>query len=86
MLRFENSFWDNPGSGQHPRYERGPQCLYEKLEQGSVECTELLSYVEGRIAVEEAYAAGLRALAARTLSADGFGRDEGATLKTAFRG
>ncbi|KAJ2727305.1 Rho-GTPase-activating protein 8 [Coemansia sp. D1744] len=86
MLKYENSFWDNPGTGQLPRYERGPQRLYEKLEQGSVECEELLAYFSERIAVEEAYAAGLRKLAARPLISDGFGRDEGATLKTAFRG
>ncbi|KAJ2389689.1 Rho-GTPase-activating protein 8 [Coemansia sp. RSA 2611] len=86
MLKYENSFWDNPGPGQQPRYERGPQCLYEKLEQGGAECDELLAFFRERMAIEEAYAASLRKLAERKLSAEGFGRDEGATLKTAFRG
>ncbi|KAJ2909109.1 Rho-GTPase-activating protein 8, partial [Coemansia aciculifera] len=86
MLKFENSFWDNPGQGQQPRYERGPQCLYEKLEQGSSECDELLSFFHERAAIEEAYASSLHKLASRNLSATGFARDEGATLKTAFHG
>ncbi|KAJ2055198.1 Rho-GTPase-activating protein 8, partial [Coemansia sp. S2] len=86
MLRFENSFWDNPGQGQQPRYERGPQCLYEKLEQGSSECDELLSFFRERVAIEEAYASSMRKLAERQLSPSGFARDEGATLKTAFHG
>ncbi|KAJ2157046.1 Rho-GTPase-activating protein 8 [Coemansia sp. RSA 552] len=85
-LKFENSFWDNPGTGHAPRYERGPQCLYEKLEQGSTECDELLGFFRERAAIEEAYANSLRQLAERKLQAEGFGRDEGATLKTAFRG
>ncbi|KAJ1643604.1 Rho-GTPase-activating protein 8 [Coemansia asiatica] len=86
MLKFENSFWDNPGAGHQPRYERGPQCLYEKLEQGSAECDELLSFFRERAAIEEAYASNLRKLAERQLSPKGFDRDEGATLKTAYRG
>ncbi|KAJ2777685.1 Rho-GTPase-activating protein 8 [Coemansia javaensis] len=86
MLKFENAFWDNPGPGQQPRYERGPQCLFEKLEQGSVECDELLAFFRERAAIEEAYSASLHRLAERKLAAGGFGRDEGATLKTAFRG
>ncbi|KAJ2776839.1 Rho-GTPase-activating protein 8 [Coemansia interrupta] len=86
MLKFENSFWDNPGAGHQPRYERGPQCLYEKLEQGSVECDEFLSFFRERAAIEEAYANNLRKLAERQLSPTGFDRDEGATLKTAYRG
>ncbi|KAJ2685400.1 Rho-GTPase-activating protein 8 [Coemansia spiralis] len=86
MLRFENSFWDNPGQGQQPRYERGPQCLYEKLEQGSSECDELLSFFRERVAIEEAYASSMRKLAERQLVPAGFGRDEGATLKTAYHG
>ncbi|KAJ2879198.1 Rho-GTPase-activating protein 8 [Coemansia aciculifera] len=86
MLRFENSFWDNPGQGQQPRYERGPQCLYEKLEQGSSECDELLSFFRERVAIEEAYANSMRKLAERQLAPSGFARDEGATLKTAFHG
>ncbi|KAJ2771940.1 Rho-GTPase-activating protein 8, partial [Coemansia nantahalensis] len=86
MQKFENSFWDNPGPGQAPRYERGPQCLFEKLEQGAVECDELLAFFRERAAIEEAYANSLQQLAARRLAAGGFGRDEGATLKTAFRG
>ncbi|KAJ2626217.1 Rho-GTPase-activating protein 8, partial [Coemansia sp. RSA 1694] len=83
---FENSFWDNPGQGQQPRYERGPQCLYEKLEQGSSECDELLSFFRERAAIEEAYATSMRKLAERNLAPTGFARDEGATLKTAFHG
>ncbi|KAJ2221735.1 Rho-GTPase-activating protein 8, partial [Coemansia sp. RSA 485] len=86
MLKFENSFWDNPGAGHQPRYERGPQCLYEKLEQGSTESDELLSFFRERAAIEEAYASNLRKLAERQLSPKGFDRDEGATLKTAYRG
>ncbi|KAJ2464203.1 Rho-GTPase-activating protein 8, partial [Coemansia sp. RSA 2322] len=86
MLKFENSFWDNPGVGQQPRYERGPQCLYEKLEQGSFECDELLSFFRERAAIEEAYSSSMRKLAERKLAAGGFARDEGATLKTAFHG
>ncbi|KAJ2719152.1 Rho-GTPase-activating protein 8 [Coemansia sp. Benny D115] len=86
MLRFENSFWDNPGAGHQPRYERGPQSLYNKLEQGSVECDELLSFFRDRAAIEEAYASSLRQLAERRFSPKGFDQDEGATLKTAFRG
>ncbi|KAJ1726452.1 Rho-GTPase-activating protein 8 [Coemansia biformis] len=86
MQKFENSFWDNPGPGQQPHYGRGPQCLFEKLEQGSVECDELLAFFRERAAIEEAYASSLQQLAARKLSAGGFGRDEGATLKTAYRG
>ncbi|KAJ2828095.1 Rho-GTPase-activating protein 8 [Coemansia sp. 'formosensis'] len=86
MLRFENSFWDNPGQGQQPRYERGPQSLYEKLEQGSSECDELLGFFRERVAIEEAYASSMRKLAERPLAQSGFGRDEGATLKTAYHG
>ncbi|KAJ1955515.1 Rho-GTPase-activating protein 8, partial [Dipsacomyces acuminosporus] len=86
MLKFESSFWDNPGLGQQPRYERGPQRLYEKLEQGSSECDELLGFLRDRVAIEEMYANSLRQLAERKLSSKGFGRDEGATLKTAYRG
>ncbi|KAJ2742245.1 Rho-GTPase-activating protein 8 [Coemansia sp. BCRC 34301] len=86
MLRFENSFWDNPGQGQQPRYERGPQRLYEKLEQGSAECDELLSFFRERAVIEETYATSMRNLAERNLASTGFARDEGATLKTAFHG
>ncbi|KAI8323874.1 hypothetical protein GQ54DRAFT_257379 [Martensiomyces pterosporus] len=86
MIKFENSFWDNPGLGQQPRYERGPQRLYEKLEQGSYECDELLSLLRDRVAIEEMYANSLRQLAERKFSTKGFGRDEGATLKTAYHG
>ncbi|KAJ2080687.1 Rho-GTPase-activating protein 8 [Coemansia sp. RSA 988] len=86
MLKFENSFWDNPGAGHQPRYERGPQQLYEKLEQGAVESDELLAFFRERVAIEEAYANSLRKLSERKLQNDGFGRDEGATLKTAYRG
>ncbi|KAJ2557400.1 Rho-GTPase-activating protein 8 [Coemansia sp. RSA 1933] len=86
MLKFETSFWDNPGHGHQPRYERGPQRLYEKLEQGSVECDELLGLFRERVAIEEAYANSLRKLSERQFSAQGFGRDEGATLKTAYGG
>ncbi|KAJ1789750.1 Rho-GTPase-activating protein 8, partial [Coemansia sp. RSA 2399] len=86
MLKFETSFWDNPGHGHQPRYERGPQSLYEKLEQGSAECDELLSLFRERVAIEEAYASNLRKLSERQFAPQGFGRDEGATLKTAYGG
>ncbi|KAJ2793420.1 Rho-GTPase-activating protein 8, partial [Coemansia guatemalensis] len=86
MLKFENSFWDNPGAGHQPRYERGPQRLYEKLEQGATESDELLGFFRERVAIEEAYANSLRKLSERKLQSEGFGRDEGATLKTAYRG
>ncbi|KAJ2521526.1 Rho-GTPase-activating protein 8 [Coemansia sp. RSA 1939] len=86
MLKFETSFWDNPGHGHQPQYERGPQRLYEKLEQGSAECDELLGLFRERVAIEEAYATSLRKLSEREFAPQGFGRDEGATLKTAYGG
>ncbi|KAJ1765333.1 Rho-GTPase-activating protein 8 [Coemansia sp. RSA 1843] len=86
MLKFETSFWDNPGHGHQPRYERGPQSLYEKLEQGSAECDELLGLFRERVAIEEAYANSMRKLSERQFAPQGFGRDEGATLKTAYGG
>lgn len=86
MLKFENSFWDNPGPGHQPRYERGPQRLYDKLEQGSVETEEFLSFFRERAALEQTYADGLRKLSERTLNPQGFGNDDGATLRMAYQG
>ncbi|KAJ2452882.1 Rho-GTPase-activating protein 8 [Coemansia sp. RSA 2336] len=86
MLKYENSFWDNPGPGQLPRYERGPQRLYEKLTQGTAELDELLGFFRDRMSLEERYAAELRQLSERQLSLEGFDKDEGATMKTAYRG
>ncbi|KAI9467545.1 Rho-GTPase-activating protein 8 [Coemansia sp. RSA 989] len=86
MLKYENSFWDNPGPGHLPRYERGPQRLYEKLTQGTAELDELLGFFRDRMSLEERYAAELRQLSERPLSFEGFDKDEGATMKTAYRG
>ncbi|KAJ2845959.1 Rho-GTPase-activating protein 8, partial [Coemansia brasiliensis] len=86
MLKYENSFWDNPGPGHLPRYERGPQRLYEKLTQGTNELDELLRFFRDRMSLEEHYAAELRQLSERQLNFEGFGKDEGATMKTAYRG
>ncbi|RKP13275.1 hypothetical protein BJ684DRAFT_10305, partial [Piptocephalis cylindrospora] len=80
-VRFEEFFW----SSENPQdYRPGVTTLNEKMFQGVVECEEIISFLNARIALEEQYATKLTDLASTKLSPNGFARDEGASLRMTF--
>ncbi|KAI9229131.1 MAG: hypothetical protein DHS80DRAFT_14392, partial [Piptocephalis tieghemiana] len=80
-VRFEEFFW----SSENPQdYRPGVTTLNDKMFQGVVECEEIIAFLSARIALEEQYASKLTDLAGTKLSPNGFGRDEGASLRMTF--
>lgn len=77
-LSFSNSFWTQD-------YRKGLEVLYDKLEQGASENTEIIAFIRARAQAEDDIGV---ALASTTKAASGtaFGVDDGATLLMAFRG
>ncbi|KAG1048528.1 hypothetical protein G6F43_009084 [Rhizopus delemar] len=85
MPHFKNSFWSQkqPGSTL-PDFQSGFTVLHQKLTQSKVENEELLTFFKDRIAHEESYATKLVEQSKVSFKSSGFGRDEGATLKSCF--
>ncbi|VVT48680.1 uncharacterized protein SAPINGB_P001898 [Magnusiomyces paraingens] len=78
---FEDCFWSSD-------YATGLNVLFDKLDQGVVENSQILDFISRRISLESAYAANLKSasenvMTSRQASA-GFDRDEGASAKQAF--
>lgn len=78
---FVDSFWSSD-------YASGLNVLFDKLEQGVAENAQILDFVSRRISLESAYAANMKTasesvMSSRT-SAQGFDRDEGASVKQVF--
>jgi hypothetical protein len=86
-LRFEDNFWSS-SEAEHEQasynYRTGLNVLYGKMQQGCVECDEILNFFRQRIAIEEMYANKLCELSETKLSPHGFNRDDGASLKRTF--
>lgn len=80
-LSFADYFWS-------PDYQSGVHVLFDKLEQGVVENSQLLDFVSSRISLESTYASNLQSavdsISGSRSNALGFGRDEGASTKQAF--
>lgn len=77
-MSFAQRFWS-------PNYASGLDTLFSKLDQGIVENSELLALAEARADAEDAHGQRLRAIAAaQTPRKDGFGRDDGATIRHAY--
>lgn len=77
---FRERFWS---SG----YTNGVETLFEKLEQGCVENSEVLGLASSRADAELAYGTSLSELTSTLpLNRNGFGRDDGATLKRSYEG
>ncbi|KAJ1992749.1 Rho-GTPase-activating protein 8 [Dimargaris cristalligena] len=82
MLKFENSFWGNLATG--PDHRVGLEPLQRKMDQGLVELGEVLDFFTERVAIEKAYAQQLQNIGERAFRADGFRRDDGASLRMVF--
>ncbi|KAH0582749.1 Rho-GTPase-activating protein 8 [Termitomyces sp. J132] len=78
-LNFTNSFWSQD-------YRRGLQVLFNKLDQGVAENTEIVAFIRARAIAEGHLAATLTNPALTGPAGTGFGADDGASLLTAFRG
>lgn len=80
-LSFADSFWS-------PDYLGGMNVLFDKLDQGTSENSQLLDFVAGRISLESAYASNLLSsidsVSNSRSASSGFDRDEGASTKQAF--
>ena len=78
---FASSFWS-------PDYLSGISVLFDKLEQGVAENTQVINFITARISLESAYASNLQTSTIETATsrtaAGGFNRDEGASLKQGF--
>lgn len=78
---FADSFWSSD-------YLSGINVLFDKLEQGVMENSQILDFVSNRISLESAYASKLESTTNNVLtsksSTSGFDRDEGASIKQAF--
>lgn len=70
-LSFQNSFWSQD-------YRSGYETLYKQLEAGIVQSDEILANIKRRADAERAFGANLHPTALRQ---EGFGIDEGASLK-----
>ncbi|KAI9458178.1 hypothetical protein BJY52DRAFT_1270186 [Lactarius psammicola] len=77
-LSFSNSFWTQD-------YRKGLEVLYDKLEQGASENTEIIAFIRARAQAEDDIGVAL-ASTTKTASGTAFGADDGATLLMAFRG
>ncbi|KAH9066772.1 hypothetical protein EDB87DRAFT_1678620 [Lactarius vividus] len=77
-LSFSNSFWTQD-------YRKGLEVLYDKLEQGASENTEILAFIRARAQAEDDIGVALASIT-KTTSGTAFGADDGATLLMAFRG
>lgn len=77
---FRERFWT-------PGYAGGFEKLFEKLEQGCIENSEILGLANARAEAELAYGSTLSELPSSVpLNRNGFGRDDGATLKRGYEG
>lgn len=79
---FSSSFWT-------PDYLQGISVLFNKLEQGVSENTQVVDFITARISQESAFATNIQK-ASKDISTSkpathGFNRDEGASLKQAFQ-
>ncbi|CAN6597954.1 rho-GTPase-activating protein Rgd2p [Trichomonascus vanleenenianus] len=80
MPSFSDSFWTTGYSG-------GLNILFDKLHQGCVENDEVLALAAARAEAEEQYGIKLRDLPYNyTPKKNGFGRDDGASLRKAYEG
>ncbi|KAH9040382.1 hypothetical protein EDB85DRAFT_1925857 [Lactarius pseudohatsudake] len=66
-------------------YRKGLEVLYDKLEQGTSENTEILAFIRARAQAEDDIGVALASIT-KTTSGTAFGADDGATLLMAFRG
>lgn len=80
-LSFNDCFWSSD-------YQSGVNVLFDKLDQGVAENSQLLDFVASRISLESTYATNLRSavdsISSSRNAALGFNRDEGASTKQAF--
>lgn len=77
---FATRFWSN-------NYEEGLDTLFGKLNQGIVENQELLAVAKARADAEAAHGTKLESIASTlTPKKNGFGKDDGATMRKAFEG
>lgn len=84
-LHFDSAFWSQKRPQEPlPDFQTGLSVLHSKLNQSKVENDELISFFKDRIAVEDTYASRLADQAKTSLKSSGFGRDEGAGLKSCF--
>ncbi|KAI8052965.1 hypothetical protein BDF22DRAFT_620558, partial [Syncephalis plumigaleata] len=84
--RFEDNFW-SPNTfddGDINDYRSGLDVLYQKMQQGCVECDEIANFLRQRISIEELYASKLTDLSQLKPNPNGFGRDDGASLRQTF--
>ncbi|KAI9593695.1 hypothetical protein BDF19DRAFT_157759 [Syncephalis fuscata] len=84
--RFEDNFWSPGGlhDGDITDYRMGLDVLYQKMQQGCIECEDIADFLRQRIGIEELYANKLKELSALKLNPQGFGRDDGASLRRTF--
>lgn len=77
---FATRFWSS-------NYEEGLDTLFGKLSQGVVENQELLAVAKARADAEAAHGAKLESIASTLIpKKNGFGKDDGATMRKAFEG
>ncbi|KAI7872678.1 hypothetical protein BDF14DRAFT_1747619 [Spinellus fusiger] len=85
VLHFETSFWSQKQpSSTSPDFYSGLSVLHQKLQQSRVENDEVITFFKDRIAIEESYGNKLLDQARESSKTTGFGRDEGAALKSCF--
>ncbi|OAD66122.1 hypothetical protein PHYBLDRAFT_189378 [Phycomyces blakesleeanus NRRL 1555(-)] len=84
-LHFETSFWSQkqPHSTL-PDFQSGLQILHQKLQQSKVENEEVITFFKDRISIEESYGNKLIDQSKIPSKNSGFGRDEGAGLRSCF--
>ncbi|RKP10914.1 hypothetical protein THASP1DRAFT_27280 [Thamnocephalis sphaerospora] len=88
-LQFEDNFWssgDADAADGTPVYDyrTGLNVMYEKMQQGCVECDEILQFLRQRVSIEELYSSKLSELSTLKMNAKGFDRDDGASLRRTF--
>lgn len=76
---FADSFWSAD-------YATGLNVLYDKLQQGCVENQQVIQVARMRADAEDAYGQRLLAISPAAFKPDGFGKDDGASVRKAYDG
>ncbi|KAI8992497.1 hypothetical protein BDB01DRAFT_903471 [Pilobolus umbonatus] len=82
---FKAAFWSQKQPEMTlPDFQTGYNILHNKLSQSKIENEEIITYMKDRISIEEMYANKLSEQGKIIIKPTGFGRDDGASLKTCF--
>ncbi|KAI9271421.1 hypothetical protein BY458DRAFT_555626 [Sporodiniella umbellata] len=85
MSQFKHSFWSQKQHNESiPNFQTGFITLHQKLTQSKVENEEIITFFKDRILQEENYGNKLIDQSKVQFRSTGFGRDDGATLKSCF--